>query len=486
MTKKSSKSDNSKSRTKATSSAVRVKRIRTVPVVQARYDAAQTTPDSYKHWQHADGLSASAAMTPAVRRTLRNRSRYEVANNSYAAGIVDTLAEYLVGTGPRLQLLLANAKQNNTVEAWFDEWAEAIQLAQKLKTMRKAYATDGEAFALLTTNPKLDTTVKLDVQLIEADRVETPVKLIGQDNISDGIEYDRYGNPAFYYVLKTHPGDLNPVVEEYDRIPVSSMVHWFKHTRPGQRRGIPELTPCLNLFAQLRRYTLAVLAAAETAAEFAMVIFTKSPPGGEAAECEPMDKVELERRMATVLPEGWEMGQVKAEQPSTAYGDFKKEILNEIARCLGVPYNVAAGNSAGYNYASGRLDHQVFFKCIKNLQSELWLSVLEPVLRAWLYEASLIEGYLPQALRVRTRVPHQWFFDGHEHVDPSKEANAQDTRLRNYTTTYATEYAKQGKDWEKEFEQIATEKKRMDELGIAVAEIGDRLKQPVIEEDDDE
>ena len=480
------KSAFSRSEPKPAIQTVRVRKIRTVPIIDARYDAAQTSPENSKHWQHADGLSATAAMTPAVRRVLRNRSRYEVANNSYAAGIVDTLAEYLVGTGPRLQLLLDNLQYNNKVEGWFDEWAEAIQLAQKLKTMRKAYATDGEAFALLTTNPKLDTRVKLDVQLVEADRVETPIRLLGNDAVIDGIEYDRYGNPAYYYVSKTHPGDLSPAIEVFDRIPASSMVHWFKHNRPGQRRGIPELTPCLNLFAQLRRYTLAVLGAAETAAEFAMVIFTKTPPNGEAADVEPMDKVELERRMATVLPEGWEMGQVKAEQPTTAYGDFKKEILNEIARCLGVPYNVAAGNSAGYNYASGRLDHQVFFKCIKNLQAELWLTVLEPILRGWLLEASLIEGYLPQPLRMVTRVPHMWFFDGHEHVDPSKEANAQDTRLRNYTTTYATEYAKQGKDWEKEFTQIAAEKKRMDELGIMVAEVKDRLEQPALEEEDDE
>ena len=70
------------------SARARVRRVRSVPVVQARYDAAQTTPDNQRHWQHADGLSATAAMTPAVRRTLRNRSRYEVANNSYAAACV--------------------------------------------------------------------------------------------------------------------------------------------------------------------------------------------------------------------------------------------------------------------------------------------------------------------------------------------------------------------------------------------------------------
>ena len=65
-------------------------------LLQGRYDAAQNTAEYARYWQHADGLSAAAAMTPDVRRTLRNRARYEVANNSYAFGIVETLADYRV------------------------------------------------------------------------------------------------------------------------------------------------------------------------------------------------------------------------------------------------------------------------------------------------------------------------------------------------------------------------------------------------------
>ena len=54
------------------------------------------------------GLSAAAANSPDVRRILRNRSRYEIANNSYARGITLTLANDVVGTGPRLQMLTAD------------------------------------------------------------------------------------------------------------------------------------------------------------------------------------------------------------------------------------------------------------------------------------------------------------------------------------------------------------------------------------------
>ena len=91
--------------------------------VEGRFDAAQTTPDNRKHWANADHLSADAAANPEVRRTLRTRSRYEVANNSYARGIVLTLANDVIGTGPRLQMLTDSAETNRTIEAEFAWWA---------------------------------------------------------------------------------------------------------------------------------------------------------------------------------------------------------------------------------------------------------------------------------------------------------------------------------------------------------------------------
>jgi capsid protein len=215
---------------------------------------------------------------------------------------------------------------------------------------------------------------------------------------------------------------------------------------------------------------LAVIAAAETAADFAAVLYTDAPANGEADPVEPMDLVDLERRMATVLPGGWKLGQITAEQPATTYGEFKKEILNEIARCLNMPFNVAAGNSSGYNYASGRLDHQTYFKSLRVDQAHIETVILDRVLSAWLNEAVLVEGLLPQSPRaVDAAFPHQWFWDGQEHVDPAKEASAQATRLQNNTTTLAFEFARQGRDWDSELRQRAKELALMKKLGLPTA-----------------
>jgi capsid protein len=331
-------------------------------VVRARYDAAVTTDDNRRHWAAADGLSANAANSPEVRRILRNRARYEVANNSYAKGIVSTLANDVIGTGPRLQMLTDNEEVNRTVEREFNRWSKAVGLAEKLRTMRMARAADGEAFALLTNNPALSTPVQVDLKPIEADQVCTPdFSALTTRNAVDGIVLDTAGNPVEYHVLRQHPGERGVgLARDFDRVPAAAMLHWFRADRPGQVRGVPDITPALPLFAQLRRFTLAVIAAAEAAADIAMVVYTDAPPNGETDALEPMDTIELEKRMATVMPGGWKLGQAHAEQPATTYGEFKREILNEISRCLNMPYNVAAGNSSGYNYASGRLDHQTY------------------------------------------------------------------------------------------------------------------------------
>jgi capsid protein len=355
--------------------------VRGLRLLRARYDAAQSTDNNRRHWANADGLSANAANSPEVRRTLRNRSRYEVANNSYARGIVLTLANDCIGAGPRLQMLTPDRDANSMVEKEFSRWAAFVALAEKLRTMRMAKAEDGEAFAILTNNAALPAPIKLDLRLVEADQVATPDPRFKDENAVDGIVLDQYGNPVEYHLLRQHPGNRSAILPTgYDRLPASSVLHYFRLDRPGQNRGIPELTSALPLFALLRDYTLATLDAAKAAAYFAGILYTDAPPNGESESIEPMDAIELERNMLLTMPGDWKMGQVHAEQPGNTYGEFKHEILNEIARCLNMPFNVAAANSSGYNYASGRLDHQTYFKSIRVEQSHIESVVLDRLL----------------------------------------------------------------------------------------------------------
>jgi capsid protein len=148
-----------------------------------------------------------------------------------------------------------------------------------------------------------------------------------------------------------------------------------------------------------------------------------------------------------------------------------------------MPYNIAACNSSGYNYASGRLDHQTYYKSIRVEQSHVESVVLDRVLDAWLAEAVKVFNI---GLGQITDASHQWFWDGHEHVDPAKEANAQATRLASNTTTLAAEYARSGKDWETELRQRAKEVALMKELGLTVEQAAPKQdpKQEVVDDEE--
>lgn len=442
----------------------------------ARYDAAQTTEENRRHWTSADNLSANAENTASVRRTLRNRSRYEVQNNSYAKGLVSTLAHDLVGTGPRLSLTIPGVPEDVTgqVESLYAEWARRTGLADKLRVCHESRVTDGEGFAQFFTNDSLPPSIpQVDLRLIEADQVETPTLDPFDPLAVDGIRFDEAGNVVEYHVLQNHPADNRGLrtFGYYNRVPATHVLHWFRPSRPGQARGVPEITPVLPLFAQLRRYTLAVLTAAETAAMIAGVMKTDQPAFSADGEAEgtpvSFDRIELERGALLSLPAGWEASQFQATQPINTYEMFKAEILNEIGRCVNAPYNVVAGNSSKYNYSSGRLDHLIYHRTVWVERERMRSAVLDPVFLAWYAEARLIPGYLPLGLPSHTLWRWEWHWDSFLSIDPSKDAAANAANLTAGLTTLAELYAGNGQDWKEALRQRSREIAYMKELGLS-------------------
>jgi lambda family phage portal protein len=416
--------------------------------LKASYDNAATSDENSRHWVHADGLSARRANSPAVRKTLRDRSRYEVSNNSYASGIVATLANNLVGRGPRLQLLTPSDQANRAVEARFAESSRAVRLPDKIRTAKRAKSVDGEGIGLLTTNPLLPCAVQLDVLLIEADQMAdlftSPLDLYAVD----GLRFDPHGNVTEYHFLPHHPGDWYSAPLDVRRVSPRNVLHWYRRERPGQYRGVPELTPALGLFAQLRRMTLATLTAAETAASFAAVLKSQAPPNVEADAGDPWQSLAIERGMMTQLPAGWELTQFRSEHPATTYEMFVWCILREICRCLNLPLNIALGDSSKSNFSSARLDHLVYRQAVQVEREDCEREFLGPFFAAWLREATLIPGYLPANLPADpAALPHCWHWPPFEAIDQKTEADADAARLASGTATLPQLAAEQGRDW---------------------------------------
>ena len=457
-----------------------------------KYDSAQTTDENKKHWLQADSDSANAANSPMVRKILRERARHEVQNNPIASGLIGTIGQHLIGTGPRLHPTLPDTIPGHRdiarkIGRAFAQWSRTVGLADKLRIMEEARRVDGESFGLLITNPNNAprTRVLLDLRVIETEQVTTPFMLLTDPLRVDGIRFDEAGNPVEYTILKQHPGGaaFGAAFFNADAYPAARVLHWFRPRRAGQARGVSELAPSLDLFAQLRRYGKAVLTAAETAAMLAGIL--ESDAEGPVVTPEgfsptTMDRLELARGTLLTLPPKTRATQFRPEQPTTTFADFKRENLADAGRPVGATLNVITGNSSGYNYSSGRLDHLIYHQGLIVDRDRLRDRVLDPLFIAWLYEASRIPGFLPADLPSIADWTWEWYWDGFASIDPQKDAAASQTMLAIGLTTLAEEYAAFGQDWEEQVTQRVREmaliNKLAKETGVDPSSIAEMVR----------
>jgi lambda family phage portal protein len=455
--------------------------------LKSKYDAAQQTDDLKRYWANADAMSARQANHPAVRYTLRNRARYLRDNNEHADGLVTTYADHVVGVGPTLQVLTPDGEVNDAIERRFYEWSEAIRLPEKLHLMCQAKVGDGETFAIAKTNPRLETPVQLDFDVLECEQVATGADFELPEGKSwvDGIVFDRYGNPESYHVLAEHPGTMlvstisfaAVVSGKYRIVPARDVVHWFRCKRPGQARGVPEIVSCMERLGHLHRFEKATILAAEKAAMLSVLLKTPLPAEGAASSGEPFEELELALDMMMTLPEGTEPFQMKSEHPAQSHEMYIRQTLKGVGRPLGMPYIVLAGDSSMSNLSSARLDMLIFRRPVAREREHCRRQVLCRFLDWWLEEAALVPGYLPD-LTAYGALPHKWQWPGWDYMDPLKDAQADTERLHNGTTTRTAILAARGEDYEELLQQEQQEKDLEKEYGVTRAPLPGSQGQP--------
>ena len=434
--------------------------------IQAEYDAAATTRHNALHWQNATSADPNSTASPTVRAELRKRSRYELLeSNSYGTGIVRTLATDLVGLGgPRLVMSGPSPAGNDAIELAFNSWAVAVKLSQKITTMRQAKCVDGESLAVKVNNPRLFP-VQLDFRIIEADYLASPTGENETATQVDGVQLDEIAEPVKYHLFDEHPGGLSYYAAAdtgrwYDS---DDVVHWYREDRPGQRRGVPEMVGALPLFAQLRRYTLAVTASAETAANFAAIIYSDSP-AFDPDDVDDSFEVDIEPRTITSMPFGWKVAQLKPEQPTTQYQQFVRQIMTEICRCVSMPLNKALGDSSGSSFSSGRLDHHVYHAAIDSERISCNATVLHPLLRWWYDEAAVVPGVIPAELGPSYLDHARWVWPAYAQIDELKSATAVATLYDRGLMTDEQYWLSRGLDPDAQYSAIQRQNQRRREL----------------------
>lgn len=445
--------------------------------LRATYDAARQSDETKNHWANADTYDADSANSREVRQTLVSRSRYETGNNGYADGIAQTYATDLIGLGPNLRMQTSSTGFNRMVELEWYLWTKAIQFRRKFWCMAHAKFQDGESIGVMRKNPRVRHTLPLDVVLIETEQCQTPFLPYGVAGYIDGIKFDQFGNPEYYDILRGHPGAVNLLSDSLnpERVAADRVLHWFKLRRPGQHRGVPECASTLNTGAAARRWREATLAAAETAADFSVLLKTGFQPD-QIARVAAMSSLEVRKRMMTALPDGWDALQMKAEHPSATYEAFHNQLINEQARPANMPRNKAMCDSSDYNYASGRLDHQTYYASLDVDRQDASDLVLDPLFGFWFDLAIARFGWLggdPDAVSAAAKA-HLWDWPKHRVADVESEANAIETRLTSGQVGLHQVYSDAGLDLDDEIAKMAAA------FGVSEDEIRTRLLEAIL------
>lgn len=453
------------------------------------YDAAVTTSENARHWVPAKDETPYTTNNPATRARLRARARYEADNNCYCGGLVSTLASDTVGwVLPVPQVSTGDAVLDKYLEQRFTEWANSasVNLHRKLLILDMGARTDGDSFLSLVsddTDTLRETKLTLNATVIPSYRVagdarynsaqvftENGRRLIDDDgvivNAVTGIpQRFRVGELADDNAIYSTSPNLIQSKPVY--VNADFMKFWVRPKRAEQIRGVCEIAASLPIYAQLRRFGLATLSAAEVAAMFTAVIQTNLPVE-EVETLKPFAARELSRNMVTSLPEGWEIQQLQAQHPISSMEMFVNLCLREVGRALDVPFGVVAGDYSRYNFSSARLEVVGYDERKKGDRNQLVVTILNPVFYMFLaelvYERGLYAEQITRAMVEGYRV--SWKFVNRPALDPVKDATVDDIRLKNGTTTYSDVYAQQGVDYLDKFAQLRKEQAEISRNGL--------------------
>jgi len=434
--------------------------------------------------------------------TLRQRSRDLNRNDAHASAITGTVVANVVGTGLRPQsrpdadALAIESKNVETfsrlAERAWRRWCPTADSQNRMDfyeiqaLVKRQILENGEVFILpLMIKDEPGRRYSLALEVIEADRVSTPLGMASNPNIRDGIELGSRGEPIAYHIRKRHPGDVilgqagvadrnewvrYPAVNKAGR---KNVLHLYAVKRPGQTRGEPFFAPVLSAFKDLGDFMEAEIVAARVAACFVAFV-TKSDTNaafdGTATDAAGNRIESLEPGMVQYLGTGETVDFGDPKRPSGTFEPFVLAVLRSIGASLGLPLELVLKDFSRTNYSSVRaalLEARRFFRADQTwlaarLCQPCWEWVLE---EAWLREDLPAVDLFGESREDWMRV--SWIAPGWGWVDPVKEVESSKQAIEANLSTLADECAAQGRDWEDVLTQKKREQDRRNELGLA-------------------
>ncbi|MTH62103.1 phage portal protein [Paracoccus litorisediminis] len=424
------------------------------------------------------GRTAADSEIALAGSALRARSRDLVRNNPLAAQAVQVLVNNLVGAGIRPRAKSTSKARNKKADALFDVWSKRADIHGHtdvyglMALAVREMIEGGEVFAIrrpLGSDQRRAGIVPLQIELFEADHLDESrdTQALGDGrSVRQGIEYDKSGRRAAYWLHPIHPGDTQPGwrgLQDSVRMPADHVAHLFERQRV-QSRGVPWGAPAMVALRDYGDWHLAEMVRKKT--EACLVGIVIGDDGGEAGVAPVVEDAEgnaIEQFRPGMIAYTRGGKEIKFNQPTGAGGveEWSRVQMYQIAAGYRVPYALMTGDLSQANFSSNRAGLNEFRRMVDLVQWHVIIPMIcEPIWR-WFCEAAFTAGLIDTS-----DVPVEWACPKVESVNPKQDAETDLLEVKAGFASRSAMVARRGWDARMIEEEIAQDNAEADRLGL--------------------
>jgi len=467
-------------------------------------DAAKRT-GTMKNWlpKRLFGKQAEAL----ERSQIVDRSIDLTNNDPNAAGLIDNIATYVVGSGlvphPTLDLKVLDidkerAKTIQTqMRAVYNTWSPFADAGQRMTFGEIQYLSKlnimrfGENFLYLPMIKDPARPYSLACQFIHSLRVKTPADLINSPDIKDGIELGEYGEAKCIWIKKSDPtGILPDTSKNFVRMPVRNghrwnILHNFVCKDPEQVRGIPFLAPAMKYFRDFNDLLNSELVS--NIVTSALTYFIEVTGGGAPWDvAQNMGTVEDTRydsdgasrtmRYEETYPgailygaSGQKPHLLAANRPGVTFEPFTKVVKKAMSLSVNLPYPVAFKDMDDVDFAGFRSAMLDAWRVFEMERKTMGSGMCQPIRTMLMEEAYLrndldISDFYPQ-MHAYTRA--EWRGAPKGDIEPIKAIKADLLANKGNIKSKKKIIIERGDDYDTTMDDLQFEKEDQEERGIA-------------------
>jgi len=478
---------------------------------------------SMRGWSPA-ALSVDADVIPKLDR-MRGDSRDLFYSEPVVRGSINRTVANAVGTGLTLQsrinrklLGLSNEQADEweaKTESEFELWANSIECDAE-RTLNfydlgslafKSVLMSGDVFVAFPFIPRQGQVYDMRVKLIEADYCSNPNMTMDTPLIAGGIEVDSNNAPTKYWFRKSRSpfsvmvgpniGDDWTGVPAYNSSGMRQVLHLFEKERPGQRRGIPMITPLTETIKQLGRYRKAEIDAAVINSLFTVFVKHITPEGSleepylnnslglgvpqtdrkVTSDSNPAEGTVYEMGSANIIDmdkdEDIEVADPK--HPVAGFDKFFIAVVKQIGSALGIPFEVLMLQFQS-SYSASRAALNEAWKFFMTRRVFMGRYYCQPTYERWMIEAILnnriqAPGFFADPAIKAAWLGSAWNGPGRGMIEPKREIEAAEKAITANLSTHEDEYTKiHGGNWTSAMERKAREKRFLEDNDLTSSE----------------